>query len=1124
MKSIPKALKFFAGAAAFLFLLGGALYVAVPHYAKPYLAESLGQTLHRQVSIGRIGFNPFALSARLEDITVKERDGKTDFVKIGELYVNLEAQSILERRLVLSEIKLVSPEVRIVREKNAWNFSDILDAFSKPSAKPSEKPLRFDFDNIGLEQGKVDFDDGEQKHVLSAIDLSIPELSNLPDAAVPHLSLKASLDGAPLEISGKSGVFAPDLETKLRMQVKGLDLPPFMKLLPKQKFAIDSASLDADLTANFSKGKDASLSGTVALNRVSVHMKQQPLFSAEKLSADIAAIDSKKILFNDISLEKPALDLTRTKSGLDVAALFPSGGKGPSPLFEAKKIRVSDGSLHFTDRSLPRRFETRIGHIDLSLKDISTARDRTASMQASFATDSGEKFSETGKLSLAPFSAQGKARFDQVNLAKYSPYYSDLIRFDVDSGKLDLSGGFRIGSKTAFTDVVAKLSDLSLSRTVRKKYRFFTMDSLSLKGGDFDVSKRNIIADSVSLKGASLTLFRNAKGEINVANLLPPSSGKPSAPWSYEIGKISVEGSNAQFRSVTAGRYSSIRAENIDLKVSRIGNRNHEFSSIDLKSTLGNASHLNAKGKISLEPLQLALDIDAKRVAIVPFQPYFANLLNITITDGAVYAKGKLRYGAKGAGYYGNLGIGRFASIDRKHSEEFLNWKSLRLNAVKARILPSARVSIGKISLKDFYSRLVINPDGTFNLQQIFSSNGKSSGNGKTPIRIGSVELSGGRVNFHDHFIHPNYAADLTGLAGTVSGLSSGNRADIALSGKVNDQGSLDIQGKIDPLSGNLYLDLLAKLKDFELSPLTPYAEKYAGYGISKGKLDFNVKYHVENRKLTAENHLILRQLTFGEKVDRPTATKLPVLLAVALLKDGEGNISIDLPISGSLDDPQFDVGSIIAKAIFNMILKAVTSPFTMIASIFSDHQQEMSHIDFAPGSDALPADAPSRLDALAKALKARPGLKLDVIGMTNPADDQEGLKKIGLERLVKVEKMQELLKRGQSVRSVQDIRIAPEEYPKYLEMAYDDAKLPNKPRNFIGFAKRLPVPEMESLLLASIRVGPGDLRDLAGRRAGRVRDYLLQEGHADPDRIFIVDAGRDEKKLSRVEFVLGAR
>src|SRR5258707_11478093 len=218
------------------------------------------------------------------------------------------------------------------------------------------------------------------------------------------------------------------------------------------------------------------------------------------------------------------------------------------------------------------------------------------------------------------------------------------------------------------------------------------------------------------------------------------------------------------------------------------------------------------------------------------------------------------------------------------------------------------------------------------------------------PITIGRIELANGNVNYSDFFVRPNYAANLTEVTGTVTTMSSEQAGDIAFTARVDHSAPVEVSGRIHPFAKELSLDIAAKARDVDLPPLTPYSVKYAGYGIERGKLTFDVHYRVESRKLTAENRLVLDQLTFSpQRVDSPTATKLPVLLAVALLKDTRGVIDIRLPISGSLDDPEFSMGGLIIRVIVNLLTKAVTAPFALLGAVLGGGGEQMAFVEFAP-------------------------------------------------------------------------------------------------------------------------------------------------------------------------------
>jgi hypothetical protein len=282
-----------------------------------------------------------------------------------------------------------------------------------------------------------------------------------------------------------------------------------------------------------------------------------------------------------------------------------------------------------------------------------------------------------------------------------------------------------------------------------------------------------------------------------------------------------------------------------------------------------------------------------------------------------------------------------------------------------------------------------------------------------------------------------------------------------------------------------------------------------------------DVKYFIENRKLSAENRVVLDQLTFGEKVDSPTATKLPVLLAVALLKDRNGVIDIDLPISGTIDDPQFSVGGLIIRVIVNLIVKVVTSPFALIGSLVGGGE-ELAYVEFAPGTAQVGPEAQAKLKNIAKALADRPALKLDIAGRVDPDTDREGLRRTSLERQVRAQKAKELGKAADAA----DVTVDAAEYPKYLKAAYRAADFP-KPRNVLGFVKDLPVPEMETLLLTHAGATDEDLRRLANERAQSVKAWLADDGKIAPERLFLTapkmsgEGIKDKGRVSRADFSL---
>jgi len=381
---------------------------------------------------------------------------------------------------------------------------------------------------------------------------------------------------------------------------------------------------------------------------------------------------------------------------------------------------------------------------------------------------------------------------------------------------------------------------------------------------------------------------------------------------------------------------------------------------------------------------------------------------------------------------------------------------------------------------------MIINPDGTMNIRQIFDVKGKEAGKtaGKEnaqeelpektakmnkpeeavrSIKIGKVTLQGGTIDFTDRFIKPNYSARMLNIGGSVIGLSSEeiSRAAVDLRGNLGYGSPIEITGLVNPLIKDSYADLKLRFKDIELSPVTPYSSRYVGHPILKGKLTFDASYQIENRKLTAQNKVFIDRLTFGDRVESPDAIKAPVTLAVALLTDRNGQINLDIPLSGSLDDPQFSIWPIIWQVIVNLITKAVTAPFTLLASLLGGGE-ELSYIEFDYGSYLVDKAGQQKIGSLVKALYERPHLKMDIEGYVDVEQDKNALKQTALNRKIKAQKLNDMIRKGEPAVPLDQVEIRPQEYEKYLTLAYKAEKFP-KPRNIIGLAKSLPRQEMEN-------------------------------------------------------------
>jgi len=943
----------------------------------------------------------------------------------------------------------------------------------------------------------------------------------------------------------------------LELKLEQLQLGPYLTYVPKKLyFTLPAGALSTDLKIAFLQPKNQaptlSISGAATVRDLALdEAKDTPTVRLKQLVVNLRSVEPlvKRFAIARISASDGELHVRRDRNGrLNLANLVePDDKDEPLPWFEIQEATLERVALQVHDDFVPQRFASALNLDRLHAQNIGSEKGRSGKVTLSASGPEQATLQANAEVVLQPLSVQGDLNLAALPIKPFAPYYDQALNLQISQGTLGLSGKYRVaqsGEKTAEKkpEIAVSLSELGLqvaelkARQTGDKTDLLTLGSFAVSGGELDLGQRQIKLAEVVLNKAQVNVLRSNNGKINLTQLVRGSNSVPSkskdAAWQYAIDKIAVTDSGLRLRDEALSTQSAnLGLESIQAQIEGLTSAPKSTAKLAFKAQMGRSGRIALDGTFGPHTQTANLQVQLQGLPLLPAQPYFSDKIHITLTSGTLSARGKLdaEFAAEPRiRYSGTAQINQFASVDQVNRNDFLKWDSLYFSGVQVATAP-LKLNIEEVALSNFYSRLIINPDGSLNVQHVVGGSAQAAAgetaaqeaaketppaaaappaakSPATPIRIGRVVLQGGQVNFSDRFIKPNYSANLTNIGGRVSGLSSdlASTADVELRGQVDNAAPVEILGKVNPLAGNLFLDLTASAKGVDLPTTTPYAARYAGYPIIKGKLSMDVKYHIEDKKLSAENHIVLDQLTFGDKVDSPDATKLPVLLAVALLRDRNGVIDINLPISGSLDDPKFSVGGIIVRVIVNLIGKALTSPFALLGSLFPNSEQ-LSYIEFEAGQARLDAAAITKIQNLAQALEQRPALKLDIIGRVDPQSDKEGLRQDSIARKVKAVKFENLSKQGTPPASLDEVKIDPAEYPKLLKEAYSREKFA-KPRNLIGFAKDLPVPEMEKLMLTNASIGDDDLRQLALRRARVVADALLKTGKVGTERLFVLE------------------
>lgn len=1094
------------GLAIFFVLIGVFGFFAGPPLLRSVLTENVAKQLHRPVSVGAIAINPYAMTVRIADFKVGSvNEGGGETAGFDELFVNLDIASVFRAAPVIKEFRLAGPRVHLVHESpGRYNISDLLDEWMKPSDSP---PPRFSVNNIQITGGRIEFDDKpvDRKHAITELNLAVPFIANIGHQAevFTEPAFSAVVNGAPLQLAGKSKPFAPNKESELKLELDRFELAPYLAYSPVPlPFAVTGGALDTDLSLVFrNDGKEAPT--LVVAGRVGLH--------------ELHLLDAaKQPLLNLGQLEVPLSGIEPLKASYRVGAVRVEG-------LEAF-VRVDrEGTLNW---------------LTIASKLSGPAKPAPKPAQPAPAKAAPLQWSLEG-LTVSGSTGHWQDDSNQPAIA------ANVKGIEVKVGKLD----------HRLAEPITASASWSLDAAP-----YAAAERIEISDAGIDLAKRRLALGSLAVKGFKVMASRQADGRLE--SLRAPAlagsredSSKPSAdespqPWTVDITKMELAEALLSFEDKALTPATPQSLELTKLTMDGFSTAAGTSAKLMLDARINKKGELKADGTVQANPVAARLKLDLRGLELLPLQPYFGEKLDLTITKGQVASTGDVsletgKDGKLAAGYRGRVTVGNFHSVDKANSADFLTWKSFHLDKIDFRSSPLA-LAIGEVALSDFYANMIVSPEGKLNLLQIVKkpeapteaapapspappapAQAAEAPKEPTAIRIDRVTLQGGAVNFTDNFIKPNYSAELSSIGGRVTGLSSATdtTADLDLRGEY-DGAPLTIAGKLNPLAAKPSLDIKAEVHGVELTPMSPYSGKYAGYAIDKGKLSLFLAYKLDNDQLKADNRVFLDQLTFGERVDSPDATKLPVTLAVALLKNRAGEIDVNLPISGSLKDPQFSVGGIIVQVIVNLIAKAVTAPFALLGSLFGGGE-ELSYAAFDSGRASLGAETLKRLESLAKALDDRPGLDIEVTGRADPEKDPEGLRRAILEHKVKAQKLAQLVKAGKEVGSVDEVVVEETEYLALLEQAYKQEKFP-KPRNVVGLAKSLPREEMEKLMLANAAAGEAELHELASDRGKAVADWLHEVGKIPRERIFLRPpkiaadgSGPKDAPLGRVEFSL---
>ncbi|HDS17242.1 MAG TPA: DUF748 domain-containing protein [Proteobacteria bacterium] len=801
------------------------------------------------------------------------------------------------------------------------------------------------------------------------------------------------------------------------------------------------------------------------------------------------------------------------------------------PVFTLDRLWIEHGRVNLRDERVSPGFTAVFNDLDFSLQNFASGLERTAKYHLKLTSGAGETLVAAGELDSEPLALRLDFACGNLSPERYRAYYHDYFRGHFVDGRIDLGGGLFFSAaekELSLNDLAVRMKDLQLRAEAGREV--FALPEFELAGGRIDFRQKAVRIDSLKAVGGKLDLLRNGDGELDWSGLLPPvTSSAPTVadgsratePWQVYLEKAGLHKFTAVFKDLMPAAGATLKVKQLDLELEKVGfgaKPSSGFARLFLQ--LGAGGTLKAQGPLVLDPLGAELDLRLENLALSSLQPYLQGYFDLLLTRGVAGLKGHLSLRRLESGpeisFSGGAGLRDLQALAGSQAQEFVKLEKLTCDGLSLRSQPLA-VQLERVSIQALKASLVKEPDGSNSLALVLRSKKAAANpmvvedeiqeqNHEALFKLKELVLTDSALFYLDRTLEPHYELVLDELNGRVQGLNSleEKEATVNFSGRLNHHSPLKITGELDPLGRELFADLKISCQDFGMTELTPYSGRYLGQTIGKGKLSLDLEIKLEDRNLFSNNRIFLDQFAFGEAVESSQSLNLPVTLAVALLRDRQGEIHLRVPVRGDLDDPKFSLGGVVFKIFVNLVTKAVTSPFSLLGALVGD-SEELNRVEFAPGRFELDEMARSRLDKLAAVLFQRPALKVEIQGRAASVSDRQVLSEERFQHLLKAEKFKEKGGSGGGASELAEVVVTESEFEHYLWRAYKTAPFV-KEKNLLGLVKKIEALLQEARLRDFVKVSDADLLLLAQHRARAVMSYLAERGPVENRRLFLLE------------------
>lgn len=1143
-------------------------FLLVPWLAERQLVKITQERLDAETSVEKITFNPFTFEASVDTLQLSNRQGES-LVAWDKLYINLQPLHLFLLNIRFEEITIDKPALHFQRYSESentlthlaesWNASaegEPEDTTEQAETSESGDPL------FAMEIGDFNYNDGQLAYrddvpetqfetVLSPINIHLDDFSTAAGETASQDLIIVLENDAKLTLNG-SMVLSP-LQFAGQVDLENFSLQtPYRYLKAQLPFELQEGRLDLQLDY------DADLADTanVELKEINVDLSgfslHQPGESSALLQGGTLTASNGRFVFpdnqlriDDVSLKDFQLAASRNSEGeLDWLQLFEpmlAGDSEDKPAeSEASPLQLDIANLEIANTTLSLADQQPESPVNLELmlsadmQDFSLTDDQQMPFSTQVNLESGGDITLDGQLQISPtLAVQAETGIEQLSLLPIQPYLNQYADIEMVSGKIDSAASITSNQQELFSiqgDLT--LSEMQLDNQQLDE-KLIGLEQLAFSSFAFSQANQKLAISDVVVDALYSRVVINEDGETNLAMLIKAqddkasdgeSSAEQSSPLQFDIANLQIN--NAELSLADQQPESPV---NLGLMLSA---DMQDFSLADdqqmpfsTQVSLDSGGEITAEGELQLFPaLALTAETGVKQLSLLPVQTYLNQYAHIELVSGKVDSTAKVTTDQQEPfAITGDLTLSEMQLDNQKLDEKLLGLDSLAVNSLDFS-QAEQRVAISEVIVDALYSRVLINENGETNLglllkEQSTSDSGeadteKSDSLNDYDFSLGRVKINDASSRFTDQNLPIVFNAHMQTLNGEISGFSTRSKqpVDIALEGQVDEFGLVEISGEMNPLDVTSQTTIKLAFSNLGLPAMSPYTVKFAGREIAEGKGDIDLTYEVVESQLDASNDIVIRDIRLGERVESPDAMDLPLDLAVSLLKNSDGVIALNIPVSGDVNDPDFAMGPVIRGAIGSALKNVATAPFRFLGSLvgLGSDDKPIDEVRFRAGRADLAPPEQEKLLKLVDALSQRPQLALQIPAPFNESTDEQGLKAAAVEARIetRMEEIDSSAQRDQKRRQVleelyQQAELGPD--LSVLEREFttqgDSDEQTESQLDLLAYNDSL-----EERLIEAESVSETQLHDLARQRQQAVVDYVNENGELDDEQLQTTD------------------